>query len=216
MVGGCGRSGGAGGAAFALTLPLTTFLEIADDPGILDGYGPIAGALARQIARDAARLNPRTTTWRCVVVDDEHHTVLGVGRPVSTPKHDPPSRLADLVRRVHPFCVFPGCRIPAARCDIDHRVPYPAGATCSCNLQPLCRAHHRLKTAGLIAVHADPTDRTDHTERNNPTIRATKGPLPVRPGRATTARAPTAGHGRPSDGSGPPAPGSRMAAGRHQ
>jgi Domain of unknown function (DUF222) len=165
-------TGAAGGAAFGLTLPLTTFLEVADDPGILDGYGPIAGALARQIARDAARLNPATTTWRCVVVDDQHGTVLGVGRPVSTPHHDPPTRLADLARRAHPFCVFPGCRIPATRCDLDHRIPYrpglgdgnahhSGGATCGCNLYPLCRKHHRLKTAGLLTVRPD-TDHPDH------------------------------------------------------
>jgi hypothetical protein len=131
----------AGGLAVGLTMPLTTFLEIADDPGVLDGYGPVPGALARQIARDAARTAPRTTTWRCVIVDDEHTMVLGVGRPVSTPRHDPPPRLADLVVRAHPFCVFPGCRVPARRCDLDHRIPYDPGdpgrgPTCSCNLFP--------------------------------------------------------------------------------
>jgi hypothetical protein len=156
-------------------MPLTTFLEIADDPGLLDGYGPIAGALARQIARDAAAMYGRTT-WRCVVVDDTHQTVLGVAHPVSVPKHDPPPRLADLVSRTHPFCVFPGCRVPARRCDLDHRIPYEppgdadakagvgatsgggdatsvnrrGGLTCECNLSPLCRTHHRLKTAGLL------------------------------------------------------------------
>jgi hypothetical protein len=147
----------AGGLAVGLTMPLTTFLEIADDPGVLDGYGPVPGALARQIARDAARTAPRTTTWRCVIVDDEHTMVLGVGRPVSTPRHDPPPRLADLVVRAHPFCVFPGCRVPARRCDLDHRIPYDPGdpdrgPTCSCNLFPLCRTHHRLKTAGLFTA----------------------------------------------------------------
>src|SRR3954447_22953525 len=28
------------------------------------------------------------------------------------------------------------------------------GSTCSCNLQALCRTHHRLKTAGMIHIRA--------------------------------------------------------------
>jgi hypothetical protein len=156
-------------------MPLTTFLEIADDPGLLDGYGPIAGALARQIARDAAGMYGRTT-WRCVVVDDTHQTVLGVGHPMSVPKHDPPPRLTDLVGRTHPFCVFPGCRVPARRCDLDHRIPYEppgdtdanagvgvaatsgggdatglnrrGGLTCECNLSPLRLSHEPQDASG--------------------------------------------------------------------
>jgi Domain of unknown function (DUF222) len=147
--------------AVSLTLPLGTFLGLADDPGVLDGYGPLPGALARRIAADAteaARGNPQRTTWRCVITDEEHGSVLGVGRAFTTPQHDPPERLADLVRAVRPRCVFPGCPLPAGRCDLDHRIPYdhdhPAegGPTCECNLQPLCRTHHRLKTTGLIRV----------------------------------------------------------------
>jgi hypothetical protein len=147
--------------AVSLTMPLGTYLGLVDDPGQLDGYGPIPAALARRLAVDAAREQP-TTTWRCVIVDDVHRTVLGVGRPIRTPHHDPPPRLAQLVRAAEPTCCFPGCRIPARRCDLDHRRPYqpahpdgdPAGggATCSCNLQPLCRGHHRLKTLGLVRV----------------------------------------------------------------
>ena len=34
-------------------------------------------------------------------------------------------------------------------CDCDHVVPHTReGPTCSCNLAPLCRRHHRLKTHG--------------------------------------------------------------------
>jgi hypothetical protein len=34
------------------------------------------------------------------------------------------------------------------RCDLDHTVPYDAGgATCECNLAPLCRRHHQAKQA---------------------------------------------------------------------
>jgi hypothetical protein len=75
---------------------------------------------------------------------------------------------------MEPVCVFPGCRRTARCCDQDHRIPHhphdPAdptgqrggGRTCSCNLQTLCRTHHRQKTAGALQVRAisrdeDPT-----------------------------------------------------------
>jgi hypothetical protein len=41
---------------------------------------------------------------------------------------------------------MPGCRLPAHRCDKDHRIPFAeGGATCACNLWNLCRHHHRCK-----------------------------------------------------------------------
>ena len=46
-------------------------------------------------------------------------------------------------------CVFPFCLRPAQRCDCEHRVPHhDDGPTCSCNLAPCCRRHHRAKTIG--------------------------------------------------------------------
>jgi hypothetical protein len=147
-------------------MPLTTFLGLGDQPGRLDGYGPVAAALARRIAADAAREQPAWTAWRCIVTDDTHGTVLGVTDPIWTPRHDPAPRLARLVTSMEPVCVFPGCRQPAhvtRCCDLDHRIPYHpndptgergGGRTCSCNLQALCRAHHRQKTAGALKVRA--------------------------------------------------------------
>jgi hypothetical protein len=48
-------------------------------------------------------------------------------------------------------CVHPHCTRPARLCDCDHVVPFDPdnperGPTCPCNLAPLCRHHHRLKT----------------------------------------------------------------------
>ncbi len=46
-------------------------------------------------------------------------------------------------------CAFPFCFRPAERCDCEHRVPHADdGPTCSCNLTPACRGHHRAKTTG--------------------------------------------------------------------
>jgi hypothetical protein len=60
-----------------------------------------------------------------------------------------PDRLREADELVDHHCVFPWCARPAARCDIDHAIPYDQGGpTCSCNTAPLCRGHHRLKTHG--------------------------------------------------------------------
>jgi hypothetical protein len=86
-------------------------------------------------------------------VGDQHRTVLGVGDLIPTPRHDPPPRLARLVGAAEPACVYPACSAPVWRCDLDHRLPFEQGGpTCSCNLQPLCRRHHRLKGTGLVSV----------------------------------------------------------------
>jgi hypothetical protein len=60
-----------------------------------------------------------------------------------------PSRtLQHLIRARNSQCTAPGCRRPAASCDLDHTHPWDqGGATCECNLAPLCRHHHRCKQA---------------------------------------------------------------------
>jgi len=56
---------------------------------------------------------------------------------------------AELIART---CVFPHCTKPARYCDKDHVVPYDhddpdaGGPSCDCNIAPLCRHHHQLKT----------------------------------------------------------------------
>ena len=37
-----------------LTLPLSAYLRLSEDPGRLDGYGPVAAGVARQIIADTA------------------------------------------------------------------------------------------------------------------------------------------------------------------
>ena len=61
-----------------------------------------------------------------------------------------PDRLAEQTRLAQTPCAFPWCERPARRCDTDHVVAHgfgeSGGPTCSCNLAPLCRRHHRAKT----------------------------------------------------------------------
>jgi len=62
--------------------------------------------------------------------------------------YEPSRFLRNLIIFRQPACSFPGCRRPAAHCDLDHTRPYDQGGlTCECNLAPLCRKHHRAKQA---------------------------------------------------------------------
>ena len=68
-----------------------------------------------------------------------------------------PDRIRRQVTERDHHCVFPHCTKPAERCDLDHIEPHAdGGATCPCNLAPLCRGHHRLKTAGRAPTGCSP------------------------------------------------------------
>jgi hypothetical protein len=73
------------------------------------------------------------------VIDLEDH--------IQVEQYEVPDRLAAQTELSDHTCVFPWCSRPAKRCDKDHVVAHDRdGPTCSCNLAPLCRRHHRLKT----------------------------------------------------------------------
>lgn len=67
-----------------------------------------------------------------------------------------PEWLHRLVKTAHPTCAVPTCHVPSQRCDTDHVAPWPKGATCTCNLRPLCRRHHGLKTHHGFGLSIDP------------------------------------------------------------
>lgn len=114
---------------------LETLLGLAQDPALVPGLGPIPAEVARGLAADG-----RWTAW----LTDATGTVTATG----TRSYSPSAAVARLVRAREPHCRFPGCRQPAARCDLDHTIPWPRGSTTPENLGPLCRRHHQLKTHG--------------------------------------------------------------------
>jgi uncharacterized protein DUF222 len=192
---GPGRNGGSGGPApgpdpasshnpahgpslaalVSITVPLATLQGRSDTPGEADGFGPLDGDDARDLAAAAAR-HPRTR-WCLTVVHPDgtaaaHGCLPGRRLPPGTGPPDSlnirmipvargpcdhphaevgyhPSRaLQHLIRARSATCTAPGCRRPAARCDLDHTVPWDEGGiTCECDLAPLCRHHHRCKQA---------------------------------------------------------------------
>ena len=64
------------------------------------------------------------------------------------PGYRPSPALQRLVRARTVTCAGPGCRRPAARCDLDHTLAYDnGGITCECGIGPGCRRCHRRKQA---------------------------------------------------------------------
>ncbi len=118
-----------------VTIDLATLLGLADRPGELAGYGPIPASAARALAADG--------NWRRLVTDPLTGALLDYGRTTYTP----PAALVDFLLARDGTCRFPGCSLPAVRCDLDHGVAWEdGGGTDRDNLGPLCRRHHRLKT----------------------------------------------------------------------
>lgn len=107
-----------------------------DHPGYLAGHGVIDAELVRELARDATR---RLVALPQVSLEQAH-------------RYRPTAALAHYIRTRDLTCRFPGCTVPAARCDIDHTEPFnhadPAsgGLTVAENLGCYCREHHRRKT----------------------------------------------------------------------
>lgn len=135
-----------GGADVRVTVPYTTLLGADDLPGELASYGPITADAARELAAGG--------TWRRILSDPVS------GQPVDygTVRYRPPAHLAGLVLTRDMTCQFPGCRVPAHRCDIDHGTAHDptrgAGPTSDTNLGAKCRRHHQIKqTPGWSVTH---------------------------------------------------------------
>ncbi len=154
-----------------VTVALSTLLGCDEQPGELAGYGPIPAAVARRIAADP------TGSWRRLVTDPLSGALLDYGRSV----YRPPADLADFVLARDQMCTFPGCALPAHRCDLDHETAYDdGGRTAEPNLAALCRRHHRAKHEAGWSVHRDPHTRASNwTSPTGHRYRSEPPPLPT-------------------------------------
>lgn len=120
-------------------VPLGSLRADSDEPAELAGYGPITAAQARELAADPS------STWRRLATDPLSGGIVDYG----TTRYRPPPDMAERVITRSQTCQFPGCRVPAHRCDLDHNEPFDpvsdVGRTSDANLGPKCRPHHRLK-----------------------------------------------------------------------
>jgi hypothetical protein len=134
--GGRVRGGGTGRLRTSRTHTTTREGVASSTGGVAEitGYGVITDSQARALAAHDA-------TWRRLLTDPHSGMLTDFGRHT----YVPPVALADFVRARDQYCVFPGCNVPATKCDLDHRVPFPTGATSADNLAAICRHHHRMK-----------------------------------------------------------------------
>jgi hypothetical protein len=125
-----------------LTLAATTALGLDDQPGEVDGL-PVSAQAARELAAEA-------TTWRWIRTNAQTGEVVDL----TYPRYAPPDALKTFIQVRDRTCRFIGCTRRARQCDVDHRVPWPQGATCDANCHCLCRKHHRSKHEGGWQVTA--------------------------------------------------------------
>jgi hypothetical protein len=118
-----------------VSVALSTLLGADNEPGELDGHGPIPAALARRLADDP------TGTWRRLVTDPVGK-LIDYGRTV----YQPPAALRDFVVARDRTCRYPSCNRPTCRCEIDHIDSWEdGGETNEPNLHGLCCRHHHFK-----------------------------------------------------------------------
>ena len=116
-----------------IRVDMTTLAGIDDNPGEIPGFGPVIADVARQIVDEAS-----DAEWRIIPVDDNGHPV-----GVITTKRRPTVAQRRAVETRNPTCVFPGCRMPAAECDLNHEIPWAqTHQTTARKLGPLCRHDH--------------------------------------------------------------------------
>jgi hypothetical protein len=102
------------------------------------------------------------------------------GTPRQRRRYRPGKQLAARVRARDRHCRFPGCSVPAARCQLDHVVPHPLGETTEANLHCLCPAHHGFKhhAGWRLAMTPDGTCTwTAPTGRQHTTVPSTRRDL---------------------------------------
>jgi len=122
------------GGVVDIHVDLETLAQLADAPGDLAGYGPVVADIARQVTD--AQVDGE---WRFTITDP------ATGLPVhdGTTRRRPTTAQRRTVEARDQSCVFPGCRMPAHQCDLDHRTPWSIRRiTSSDGLAPGCRHDH--------------------------------------------------------------------------
>ena len=115
--------------------------------------------------------------------------------PTASTATCPPRRSANRCCSTWPQCVFPYCTRRTRRCDLDHRCPHgDGGPSCPCNLTPLCRTHHRMKTfSGWTYEPAGPPRPGSRPPSPGPAPKATGSTSTT----AAPPRCPTSDHPAP-------------------
>jgi hypothetical protein len=130
-----------------VTIDIATLLGLAQDPGWLDGYGPIDPDLAKALAAEG--------DWIRWVTDPVSGYLLDAGD-----RRFPGTRLARFIKARDALCAHPTCGVRASRCDIDHVPEYRrTHQTRADQLTLTCPKHNRGRDpAGWTAAPAEVVD----------------------------------------------------------
>jgi hypothetical protein len=154
-----------------VVVPVETALGLSNDPAWLDGYGWISAPTCRQLVVDAELRQACAKTGTGELVDLAVHDQRPPPTPTglrdsllamvlgdlelsdvgwrTEPQHDPTDRLREFVTVRDRACDGPtGARVSAARAELDHDTPWPAGPTAAWNLTARGSRTHQLKHYG--------------------------------------------------------------------
>ncbi|SDQ96673.1 protein of unknown function, partial [Microbacterium sp. cf332] len=132
---GADRSGGLGAIRARVQVAITaeTLTGSDEHPAEVVGAGLIDADTARLLAG-------QTREWDRLFVDPITRT------PAEIDTYRPTAAMAKLLKARDQHCRFPGCRLAAIRCEIDHTIDYALGGhTHLANLAHLCQRHHSMK-----------------------------------------------------------------------
>ncbi len=122
-------------ATVHVTVPVLTLMGLSDEPGELEGCGPIDAETARKLAGTA-------TSFRRILV----HPVTGAVLSIDRTRYAVPRDLKVALRVRDETCRFPGCNRSAKKSDLDHTIAWEdGGGTNHDNLAHLCPKHHKIK-----------------------------------------------------------------------
>ena len=120
-------------ARVQILVPAATLTGEDDGPCDLAGRSPIDPATARTLAG-------ATHIWERLFHDPT------TGATVSTDSYRVPSGMRRFLQARDQHCRFPGCRVAAIRCEVDHTHDHALGGrTELSNLAHLCQRHHSMK-----------------------------------------------------------------------
>ena len=135
-------------ASVRIVVPFEVAAGLSNAACELPGHGWVTAAHARRI------MTAEGSVWQRLAVDVDTGRTL----ELSIDRYRPTRAMVEHVRAVDGVCRAPGCQVPADRCDLDHLVPWPLGATTVGNAQSLSRGCHHPKTAGLWSAARAPDD----------------------------------------------------------
>jgi hypothetical protein len=121
-------------AKVQVVVPALTLMGADEHPADLVGRSPIDAETARLLAAAVS------DAWDRLITDPVTGVVLHTDSRFAS---DPMRRFLNARDR---HCRFPGCRVPAIRCEIDHTIDHHLGGPTDVgNCEGLCQRHHSMK-----------------------------------------------------------------------